>query len=199
MPSDSMSTTASKSARVELGVGRGAAAQREELVLVPVLGRAGRDDLLGEDVERRVAHGDAVDLAAAGRAHEGRALDELVAGEREEAALGRGDQRVARAADALERGGDRARRAEEAGEVHRAHVDAELERGGGHHHGELARLEPLLGGEAPLPAQAAVVRGDRVLRRGARARWRVTRSTRRRVLTKTSVERCARASSATRS
>ena len=93
-------------------------------VLVLLLAGADRHDLLGQDVERRAAQGEAVDLAAARRAHQRRALDELVAREREEPALGRGDQGVARAADALERGGDRARRAEQAGEIHRAHVDA---------------------------------------------------------------------------
>ena len=106
-----------------------------------------------------MAQTEPVDLAASGRAHQGRALDELIAGEGEEPPLGRGEQGVARAADTLERGGDGARRADQAGEIHRAHVDAELERRGRHHQRELARLEPLLGVEAPLPAQAAVVRG----------------------------------------
>ena len=64
-----------------------------------------------------------------------------------------------RAPDPLERGGDRPWRAQQAGEVHGAHVDAQLERSGGHHHGQLPRLEPLLGVEAPLTAQAAVVGG----------------------------------------
>ena len=41
-----------------------------------------------------------------------------------------------------------------------AHVDAQLERRGGDHQRELARLEALLGVEAALAAQAAVVRGD---------------------------------------
>jgi len=36
----------------------------------------------------------------------------------------------------------------------------QLEGGGGYHQRQLARFEPLLGVEAPLPAQAAVVRGD---------------------------------------
>ncbi len=148
---------------LHLGVGRGAAAQREELILVPFLGGAGCDDLLGEHVERGHAHGDAIDLAATGRPHEGRALDELVAGEGKEPPLGYRAQGVSGAADALESGGDGARRAEETGEIHRAHVDAELEGSGGHHHRQLARLEPLLGGEAPLPAQAAVMRRHRVL------------------------------------
>ena len=70
---------------------------------------------------------------------------------------------MARAADALEAGGDGARRAEETGQVHRAHVDAQLERGRRHHDGQLAGLEALFGCKAPLAAQAAVVRGDGVL------------------------------------
>ena len=48
-------------------------------------------------------------------------------------------------------------------EVDRADVDAQLERRGGDHDLQLARLEPLLGVEAPRARQAAVVRGDRVL------------------------------------
>jgi len=70
---------------------------------------------------------------------------------------------MARAADALEARGDGARRAEQAGEIHGAHVDAQLEGGGRHHHGELAGLEPLLGREAALAAQAAVMGGHAVL------------------------------------
>jgi hypothetical protein len=67
---------------------------------------------------------------------------------------------VPRAAHALDPGGDRARRADEAGQVHRAHVDAQLQRGGGHDDLELASLEALLGLEPPRARQAAVVGGD---------------------------------------
>src|SRR5256885_9089121 len=61
--------------------------------------------------------------------------------------------------DALEEGCDRARRPELADEVNLADVDAELERSGGHQRLEFAVLEPLLGIEALLFGEAAVVRG----------------------------------------
>src|SRR6516164_7860131 len=63
------------------------------------------------------------------------------------------------APDALEEGCDRARRPELADEVDLADVDAELERSGRHQRLELAVLEPLLGIEALLFGEAAVVRG----------------------------------------
>jgi hypothetical protein len=44
--------------------------------------------------------------------------------------------------------------------VHRADVDAQLERGGGHHRPELAGLELLLGGEPQLAGHASVVGAD---------------------------------------
>ena len=61
------------------------------------------------------------------------------------------------------------------------------------------RLEPLLGLQAMLLREAAVVRRRRAPRRAARARWRATRSAMRRVLTNTSVVRCCATSSASRS
>ena len=70
---------------------------------------------------------------------------------------------MAGAADALQEGRDRARRAELADEVDVADVDAELERGGGDQRLQLAGLEPLLGVEALLLGQAAVMGGDLVL------------------------------------
>ena len=68
-----------------------------------------------------------------------------------------------RAADALKEGRDRARRADLADEFDVADVDAELERGGGDHRFQFARLQPLLGREAPLLGHAAVMGGDRVV------------------------------------
>ena len=81
--------------------------------------------------------------------------------------LGSGAARVPRAADALEERRDRPRRADVAHEVDRADVDAELERGGGHHDRDLARLETALGLEPGPPRHAAVVRDHPVLRRAA--------------------------------
>ena len=149
MPSASMSTTASKSFAFERRVGGGAPDQVEEGVLVLLLVRADGHELLGEDVERRAA-GEVIDFRPPGRARERRALDELIAREREHARpLGwRGAHARSGptrwSAVAMERG-----EPDEAGEVHRAHVDAQLQRRGGDHQAQLARLEPLLRLEAP--------------------------------------------------
>ena len=70
---------------------------------------------------------------------------------------------MAGAADALQRDRDRPRRADLADQVDRADVDAELERGGGHHGAQLAVLQPALGIQAQLARQAAVVRQNGVL------------------------------------
>ena len=89
----------------------------------------GRDDLLRQDVERRVGNDDAVELAAADRQHERRALDQLVARRRRRAApLGTAPRQWPGAADALHGDGDRSRRSDLAHEIDRADVDAELER-----------------------------------------------------------------------
>jgi hypothetical protein len=109
---------------------------------------------------------------------------------------------VAGAADALQAAGDGLGGLDLQDEVHGAHVDAELERRGGHQARQLARLEQLLDHGALLPGERAVVGARDVstcaasscssraalcssLRRSAR------RSAPRRLLTKTMVERCS--------
>jgi hypothetical protein len=57
MPSLSMTRTLSKDSRDQIAVVAGAADEGEEIVFVPLVGGAGGDDLLGEDVERRVGEG----------------------------------------------------------------------------------------------------------------------------------------------
>ena len=104
-----------------------------------------------------------VELAAAHAVEQRRAFDQLVARQREEPALGRAADGVARAADALQEARDRARRAELADQVDVADIDAELERGGGHQRLELAALQPLLGVEPALLGEAAVMRRDVLL------------------------------------
>ena len=66
------------------------------------------------------------------------------------------------APDPLQKGGDRPRRAELADQIDLADVDAEFERGGGDERLQLARLEALLGVEAALLGEAAVMRRDMV-------------------------------------
>ena len=71
----------------------------------------------------------------------------------------RGDRAhlVPGAADALQPGGDRRRRLDLDDQVHRAHVDAQLQAGGGDHGGQPARLEVLLDQGALLLGDRAVV------------------------------------------
>ena len=69
---------------------------------------------------------------------------------------------MARAADALQPRRDGARRADEADEIDRAHVDAELERGRRDDELEVAGLEPHLGLVPALAREAAVVGGHRL-------------------------------------
>src|SRR5262245_36406869 len=71
---------------------------------------------------------------------------------------------MARPADTLQEAADRTRRAELADEIDIADVDAEFERRGGDQRLELALFEPVLGGEALLLAEAAVMR-HRLVRR----------------------------------
>jgi hypothetical protein len=70
---------------------------------------------------------------------------------------------VIRAARALQERCDRPRRTELADELDVADVDAELERGGCDQRAKLAAFQPLLGVEAALLGEAAMVRGDDIL------------------------------------
>ena len=93
----------------ELSVRRGPANHRAELDLADVLRGARRDDLLGEDIERRIADLDRIEVAAPDPADERGALDQLIPGQREQPTLRRATERVARAADPLQQGRDRTR------------------------------------------------------------------------------------------
>ena len=65
-------------------------------------------------------------------------------------------------ADALQPGGHRSRRGHLHDQVHRAHVDAQLERGGGHQPPQLAPLELVLDQETPLPGDRPMVGLDQL-------------------------------------
>ena len=144
----------------EIAVRIGAAHEREELVFAVLARGDFGDDLLREHVERMLGDAQAVELAAAHGIEQRDAVDELVAAAREDAALRHAADGVVGAAHALQEHRDAARRAELAHQLHVADVDAELERGGGHHDLELAGLEALLGVEARFLREAAVVGGD---------------------------------------
>ena len=143
----------------EIAVRPGAADESEQLGLVPILRIDLGRDLLGEHVERRLRHDQPVEFAAIDAVDQSRALDEIVIGKREQTALRLAADAVAGAADALQEGRDRARRAELADQIHIADIDAELERRGRHHGGQLTLLQALLGVQPLLFGQAAMMRG----------------------------------------
>ena len=149
-------------------IGRCAAHQCIEFVLVPIARGHFRNDLLGQHVERLFRNDKPIELAAADAVEQRRALHQLVAGQRKQPALGRAVDGVPGPADALQEGCDRARRSELADQVDLADVDAQLERSGRHERFQFAVLEPLFGIQALLLGQAAVVRGHLVGRRCAR-------------------------------
>jgi hypothetical protein len=112
--------------------------ERVEVVDGDGLGIGGRDDghdLLGEHVERVARHDGRLDPALAHEPRDHRALEQVGAELREDPALGGVADVVAGAADALQAAGDGLGRLDLQDEVHGAHVDAELERRGGHRHG----------------------------------------------------------------
>ena len=90
-------------------------------------------------------------------------FDELVSGEGPEAALGGAVAAVVGAAHPLEEGGDAAGGAHLADQLDGADVDAQLQRGGGHQGLEVAGSEAMLGADAALGGQGAVVSGHRVV------------------------------------
>ena len=147
----------------QVAVRPGAAEQREQRVLAPFLRRDLGDDLLRQHVERPLRDGEPVEFAARDAVEQRGAFDEFVARQREQPALRRAADRVARAPDALQERRDRARRAELADQIDLADIDAEFERGGRDQRLQRAALEPLLGVEPALLRQAAVMRRDLVV------------------------------------
>ena len=130
--------------------------------LRPLLGHAGRDHLLGQDVESGRGRGRAVEDALAHPAQERGRFDQLVQGQREEPALGCLAQRVTGSADALEERRDRTGGPDLDHQVHVADVDPELQRRRGHDRAQAARLQPFLGVQPSLAREAAMVAGHLV-------------------------------------
>ncbi|MCY1350371.1 hypothetical protein D9M69_366010 [compost metagenome] len=147
----------------QVDIGRGAGQQAEQAVLAPLLAGHLGHHLLGQHIERRVGNDQCVQFVAAHAVEQGGALDQVVPRLREQPPLGQPADAVPGAPDALQEAGDAARRAELADQFDVADVDAQFQRGGGHQHLELAALEALLGIQAQLLGQAAVVGGDRRL------------------------------------
>ena len=129
-----------------------------QLADLDLLVDADRDDLLGEHVERVARDLRLLDLAVPHRARDDGGLEQVGPELREDAALRNGAELVAGAADALEPARDGLRRLDLDHEVDGAHVDAELERGGGDEARDPAGLQVLLDQDALLAREAAVVR-----------------------------------------
>src|SRR5579883_186649 len=151
-----------KDGSIETTVWVGAADESEEVVFVPIAGCRGGDDLLGEDVERRVGNFETIEFTFADRANERGAFNEFVARGGEEAAFGKGADPMPGAADALKRGRDRSRRSDLDDKIDSADIDSELERSGGDDGFEFAGFEALFGVEPQMPGEAAMMREDGV-------------------------------------
>ncbi len=123
------------------------------------------DDLLGQDVERVARHHGRLDQAFVHPPRDDRALQQVAAELREDAPGADPVDAVAGAADALQPARDRLRRLDLQHQVHRAHVDAQLQRARRHQARQLARLQQLLHLRALLARQRAVV-GARDVRVG---------------------------------
>ena len=129
-----------------------------------VVGRD-RHDLLREHVERIARDLRLLDLAVAHRARDDGALEQVGAELREDAALRRRAQLVARAPDALQAARDRLRRLDLDHEVDGAHVDAELEARRRDEARDAAGLQILFDEDALLARERAVMRArDLVVR-----------------------------------
>ena len=133
---------------------------REEFFLVPFAGCSRGDQLLSQDVERRIRDLDFVENPGADGADHRGAFDQFVTRRAEEPALGQRSHPVTGAADALQGGGDGARRSDLADQVHRADIDAQFQRRSGDDRAQFAALETLLGFQAQRTRQASMMRQD---------------------------------------
>ena len=135
----------------------GAADEIVELVDGDLLLRADGDDLLGEHVEGVARDARLLDQALLHAADDDRGLEEVGPELREDAALRGLVEAVAGAADPLEAARDGLRRLDLDDEVDGAHVDPELERGGGDEARDVALLQELLDLDPLLARERAVV------------------------------------------
>ncbi len=112
----------------EPGVGAGPSDQVEERADLPLLGRRHLGhQLLGQDVDRGHRGLEQVEMARLHPGQEGGALHQLVPGHGVEPAGGGAVELVVGPADPLEEGPDGPRRPDLADQLHRAHIDAQLQ------------------------------------------------------------------------
>jgi hypothetical protein len=128
---------------VEIPVGKRATHPCVELGDALLPGRALRNDLLGQHIDRGLRNGDSVEASGAHRANQGGTLHQLVPGRREETSPGTESEGVAGSADPLQECGDAARRPDLTDELHRADVDSQLQRGRRNQRPQLAGSEKL--------------------------------------------------------
>ena len=139
---------------------RGAPDRAKQLVDLPVVHRGHRHDLLRDDVERVPGEARGLDRAIVHRLGDRRAGDEIAAKFREHDPFADRVRVVAAAADALKPAGHRWRRLDLHDEVDRAHVDAELQRGGRDEPAQLSGFQQILDLDALRARDGAVVRAD---------------------------------------
>ena len=133
--------------------------QAEQLALGPGFGGRLGHHLLGQDVQRPFRDDDGVQPPLARAAQQRGALHQLVPGGRVQPPGRRPGAGVVGAADPLQEGGEAARRADLTHQLHRPHVDAELERGRGHQGPQVPGPKPGLDPLPAAPGQRPVVRG----------------------------------------
>ena len=104
-----------------------------------------------------------IEFAPAHAVEQGGAFDQVVAGGGEQTALGGAADLVPGATDPLQKSRNRARRGDLADQVDVANIDPQFQRRRGDQHLQFAALEPLLGIQAKLLGQAAMVGGHGVL------------------------------------
>ena len=121
------------------------------------------DDELRQHVERILHHLRRLNVAGPHGVENRHLLECVVTKGGDEDATADGVERVTRASDALERGRHALGALQLDDEVHRAHIDTELQGAGGDERAQLTGLEPLLEQEAPLARQRAVVRQRDIL------------------------------------
>jgi hypothetical protein len=135
----------------------------QQLVDGPLVHHGHGDELLGENVERVARDHRGLDRAFVHPPGDDGALEQVAAVLREDHPLAGSPDLVAGATDPLEPTGDARRALDLDDEVDRAHVDAQLEAGGGDQRREPAGLELLLDLEPLLAGDAPVVRPDELL------------------------------------
>src|SRR4029450_1241721 len=169
--------------------------ERVELLHRDLFLRRDSHDLLCEDVERVPRDLGLLDRALLHLLDDHRRLEQVGAELREDAATRDGCQVVAGPAHALETPSNGLRRLDLDDEIHRPHVDPELERRGGDEAGDLTELQELFHLDPLLTGERTVVRARAFSSSASSFSLSARRSASRRLLTKTIVERCCSTSS----